>query len=128
MVMFMIRCHCMKWQVSLSNLGYDRVRLWPQRSQSATKNATQIFHNLYFFVTMKYENINVLCFVFFECFVGNILNVNNNHPLYSLNKAIPSIACFTSCTRKIFAPLSKAIVFKTVVPFNDSSAVMFNVL
>jgi hypothetical protein len=39
-----------------------------------------------------------------------------------------STASLTSCTRKIFAPLARAMAFRAVVPFKASAAVMPNVL
>ena len=39
-----------------------------------------------------------------------------------------STASFTSCTLRIEAPFSRAIVFKTVVPFRASSGFMFSTL
>ena len=64
--------------------------------------------------------------VFTRVIIASMLAVVlRNHPQTS-QSLIVSTASFTSCTRKILAPLVSASVFKTVVPFNASSAVTPN--
>ncbi len=85
----------------------------------------------FYFIDIKYTSENVRIKVIKQ------YDMNYRKYTYSFNqmklnhlaiKSIISLHAFTSCTRIIPAPFKIAKVFKTVVPFNDSSGVISNFL